>query len=609
MMKKIIIAGGGHAGVEAALAIAKLNCKAIIITMDPTAIGRMSCNPAIGGLAKGHLVKEIDALGGIMGYAADLSTLQHKVLNKSKGRAVWAPRAQVDKIQYSKYILDFVSSNKNIEIIKGEVVDFTVNHKKSINSIILKNGKKINCNALIITSGTFLNGLIHIGNQTYPAGRMGEKPAIGLTESLQKHGFILGRLKTGTPPRLLSKSINWDLTEIASGDNSPNPFSLLTDTRKEINNKPCHIINTNHKLHKILNNNLNKSAMFSGKINAVGPRYCPSIEDKMVRFSNRNSHQLFLEPEWINSKQIYLNGFSTSMPESVQIEALQSIQALENVELIRPGYAIEYDYTPSSQLKSTLESKILKNLYLAGQINGTSGYEEAAAQGLIAGINAALKISNKPPFILKRNEAYIGVLIDDLITKTINEPYRMFTSRAEYRLSLRSDTAYLRLTPKANKLGLISKEFYRVYSKFEKDVKKIKKELTTPISIHKTKGPAYQFLLNNSASINDFYDYFSILKTMSKNSLFTAETDIKYQGYVKIENKRVNKIKSMENQIIPDTFNYDSITSLSNESKQKLIQVKPETLGQASRIDGVRSSDISILCISLKKYNVPRETL
>jgi len=609
MMKKIIIAGGGHAGVEAALAIAKLNCKAIIITMDPTAIGRMSCNPAIGGLAKGHLVKEIDALGGIMGYAADLSTLQHKVLNKSKGRAVWAPRAQVDKIQYSKYILDFVSSNKNIEIIKGEVVDFTVNHKKSINSIILKNGKKFNCNALIITSGTFLNGLIHIGNQTYPAGRMGEKPAIGLTESLQKHGFILGRLKTGTPPRLLSKSINWDLTEIASGDNSPNPFSLLTDTRKEINNKPCHIINTNHKLHKILNNNLNKSAMFSGKINAVGPRYCPSIEDKMVRFSNRNSHQLFLEPEWINSKQIYLNGFSTSMPESVQIEALQSIQALENVELIRPGYAIEYDYTPSSQLKSTLESKILKNLYLAGQINGTSGYEEAAAQGLIAGINAALKISNKPPFILKRNEAYIGVLIDDLITKTINEPYRMFTSRAEYRLSLRSDTAYLRLTPKANKLGLISKEFYRVYSKFEKDVKKIKKELTTPISIHKTKGPAYQFLLNNSASINDFYDYFSILKTMSKNSLFTAETDIKYQGYVKIENKRVNKIKSMENQIIPDTFNYDSITSLSNESKQKLIQVKPETLGQASRIDGVRSSDISILCISLKKYNVPRETL
>ena len=607
-MKKIIIAGGGHAGVEAALAIAKLGCKAIIVTMDKTAIARMSCNPAIGGLAKGHLVKEIDALGGIMGYAADLSTLQHKILNKSKGRAVWSPRAQVDKIEYSKFVSKTINKNPNIKIIEGEIIDFGINTSNEIKSAILRNGDELQCNALIITAGTFLNGLIHIGNKTFSAGRMGEKPASGLTESLKKNNFKVGRLKTGTPPRLLSNSINWTLAKIAEGDNNPNPFSLLNNNMK-LKNEPCYIINTNKNLHKILNNNLDKSAMFSGKIKGVGPRYCPSIEDKIVRFENRESHQLFLEPEWTDSKQIYVNGFSTSMPKRIQLDALRTIDALKNVELIRPGYAIEYDYIPSSQLKSSLESKIIKNLYLAGQINGTSGYEEAAAQGLMAGINAGLKQTNNPPFILKRNEAYIGVLIDDLITKIINEPYRMFTSRAEYRLSLRSDTAYLRLTEKANAIGLISKDFMQQFITIKNEINTVKKELDNTILYNNKKQTAYKLLLNNFVTINDLSNKFSSFQHISSQALFTAETDIKYKGYVEIEKKRVQKIKNMENQSIPDDFDYSKIISLSNESRQKLIQVRPETVAQASRIDGVRASDISLLCIKIKQYNVPRETL
>ena len=608
MKKRIVIAGGGHAGVEAALAIAKLNCHAIIITMDKSAIARMSCNPAIGGLAKGHLVKEIDALGGIMGYAADLSTLQHKVLNKSKGRAVWAPRAQVDKIKYSQFVLNKINNHANIDVVEGEVINFKLNKTRNVKSVLLRDNTEIQCEALIITAGTFLNGLIHIGNKSFSAGRMGEKPAQGLTQSLENYGLQSSRLKTGTPPRLLASSIDWKLTELAPGDQNATPFSLISDDII-LQNEPCHIVNTNEKVHQALNDNLNKSAMFSGKIKGVGPRYCPSIEDKIVRFSSRPSHQLFLEPEWYNSKQIYVNGFSTSMPEDIQIQALRSIDALKKVELIRPGYAIEYDYIPSSQLKATLECKYIKNIYLAGQINGTSGYEEAAAQGLIAGINAALKQNNQPPFILKRNEAYIGVLIDDLITKTINEPYRMFTSRAEYRLSLRADTAYLRLSKKAHELNLLNDKFINNFSSFKNEVESIKKLLDQKIIINNAKQAACNLLRQNNASMNDLLINIPALSSFSKNALFTAETDIKYSGYVQIEQKRVNKIKRMENQIIPEDFDYNTIASLSNESKQKLRQVRPETIGQASRIDGVRTSDISLLCIMLKQNNVSRETL
>ena len=387
----IIIAGGGHAGIEAALSISRMGYSAIIVTLDKQAVGRMSCNPAIGGLAKGHIVKEIDALGGIMGRAADHAGIQFKTLNKSKGRAVWSPRAQVDKLKYTRFIQNTILLDQNITIVEGEVVDFGVN-KSTVSSVILKNGSTLPCRSLIITAGTFLNGLIHVGSRKFKAGRMGEKPAAGLTEALVNKGFSIGRLKTGTPPRLLASSIDWKQTELAPGDKNPSPFSINSINNFQPINEPCHIVNTNPGVHKHLKENLHKSAMFSGQIDGVGPRYCPSVEDKIVRFASRDSHQLFLEPEWENSNQIYVNGFSTSMPESTQKLALMQIPALKNVEFIRPGYAIEYDYVPSSQLKSTLETKLIDGLFMAGQINGTSGYEEAAAQGLIAGINAAIKV-------------------------------------------------------------------------------------------------------------------------------------------------------------------------------------------------------------------------
>ena len=523
---------------------------------------------------------------------------------------MWSPRAQVDKIQYSQFVCHAVENNKNINIMNGEVIDVRINASNRVVGAVVKDGKTIECSALIITAGTFLNGLIHIGNKTFPAGRMGEKPSKGLTESLKKYSFRVGRLKTGTPPRLLASSIDWKATMIAPGDDAPFPFSLNTDENIIFENDPCHIVHTNRKLHTILNENLKQSAMFSGKIQGVGPRYCPSIEDKIVRFSSRDSHQLFLEPEWKNSKQIYVNGFSTSMPSTIQLQALQTIEALKKVEIIRPGYAIEYDYIPSSQIKSTLESKILKNMYLSGQINGTSGYEEAAAQGLIAGINAALKIQGKDPFILKRSDAYIGVLIDDLITKTIDEPYRMFTSRAEYRLSLRADTSYARLTARAHEYGMISKNLFSKFQLLDSEINTIKKLLDKKIEISGL-PPRYarELLLNNKHSISSLLQYIPKLKSMSKRALFTSETNIKYEGYVAIEKKRVKKIQSMENQKIPEEFDYNQIDSLSSESKQKLVAVKPETVGQASRISGVRASDISLLCIKLKQFNVPRETL
>ncbi len=594
--ENIIIAGGGHAGIEAALAISRMGFKATIITLDPKALGRMSCNPAIGGLAKGHLVKEIDALGGAMGFFADKACLQFKTLNKSKGRAVWSPRAQVDKLQYANYINNFVKTNKNINIIKGEVVDFDT-IRGAVSHVILKSKKKIKCSALIITAGTFLNGLIHIGDTTFRAGRMGEIPSTGLTEALSKHGFTTGRLKTGTPPRLLSNSIDWSKTEISKGEKNPFPFSTNTKRPFFPRNDNCNIVNTSTRTHKHILKKMHLSAMFSGKIEGVGPRYCPSIEDKVFRFSNKPFHQLFLEPEWVNSKQIYLNGFSTSLPKETQTSALKTIPAFKNVELIRPGYAIEYDYLVPSQLKRSLESKTVLGLFSAGQINGTSGYEEAAAQGLIAGINACKYIENKKSFVLTRDQAYIGVLIDDLTTKEINEPYRMFTASAEHRLLLRSDTAVLRLSPTAIKHNLLTKVQASTYEEFINNYNNVMSILTKN---QRKQNSIYKSILRGDISFLDLSNEKGF-NSIPAEVLFSVETFIKYKGYIIREEERIKKTKSLEEKIINVNFSYNKIYNLSNEAREKLTRLKPETLGQASRIAGVNPSDVASIAIALSK--------
>ena len=596
---KIAIIGGGHAGVEAALAISRMNHSCYLITMDHKSIARMSCNPAIGGLAKGHLVREIDALGGIMGLAADKTSIQFKTLNKSKGRAVWSPRAQVDKIEYSKYVRNTILKDKNIHIISDEAVDILVD-KSSVSGIRLKSGNTLHVESLIVTTGTFLRGKIHIGKSAYEAGRFAEPPSKGITESLIELGFETYRLKTGTPPRLLASSINWEALDLALGDEKINYFSIKTKPSFQSPNIPCYIAKTNAKTHEILKNNLNRSPMYSGQINAIGPRYCPSVEDKVVRFADKESHQLFLEPEWNNSKQIYVNGFSTSMPEEVQIKSLKSIKGLENIELIRPGYAIEYDYFPSRQLKSTLETKKIKGLFLAGQLNGTSGYEEAAAQGLVAGVNSAHYTNNNKPMVLKRSESYIGVLIDDLITKEINEPYRMFTSRAEHRLFLRQDNADFRLSEIGIKNNLLQPNHLSLFNQYKQDYSELKKTLTKQTIVEKGKKYSlWGYLKRPEVQINNIagFDF----SKYNPRVLFSIESEAKYEGYINIQSQRNKKIKKLENMLIPKDLNFSTIKNLSLESIEKLNLVQPETLGQASRIGGVRQSDIATLSFYLYK--------
>ncbi len=598
---KIVIAGGGHAGIEAALAVSKMGGACTVVTLNRSAVGRMSCNPAIGGLAKGHLVKEIDALGGVMGKIADLSTIQNKILNKSKGRAVWSPRSQVDKIQYTKLVQNKIFNDQNVSIVEDEVVDFAVSKQKVV-AAILKSGKKIACNALIITCGTFMSGLIHIGHKNYKGGRMGERRSFGLTESLKNKGFDLGRLKTGTPPRLNKSSVDFTKLELAPGEEKAMPFSMFTPKPFKPKNIPCYLAYTTKITHQTIKKNIHLSSMFSGKITGVGARYCPSIEDKVVRFEDRERHQLFLEPEWEGANQIYVNGFSTSLPEEAQIEALKTIKGLENVKLIRPGYAIEYDYVPSYQLKGTLETKKIAGLFCAGQINGTSGYEEAAAQGLVAGINSVHYINKTKELILDRSSSYIGVLIDDLITKHIDEPYRMFTSRAENRLFLRADTAGLRLCDTAIKNNMLTNKEKQVFKKFKTQYSALFKKVQTAKTVYNKETVFLRDLLKRpEITINSLgcENTKSMLKPYDLDVVFSVETAIKYAGYEVREIERIQKIKKLDDLKIPNTINYSQIINLSSESKEKLSFVRPETLGQASRIAGVRPSDVAVLSIYL----------
>ncbi|AMC11311.1 tRNA uridine 5-carboxymethylaminomethyl modification protein [Lutibacter profundi] len=612
----VIVIGGGHAGSEAAAASANMGCKTLLITMSLQNIAQMSCNPAMGGIAKGQIIREIDALGGYSAIVTDNTAIQFKMLNKSKGPAMWSPRAQSDRMRFSEFWRLTLEKINNIDFYQDNVTDLLFDGNK-IAGVKTSLGVTIKSKTVIITAGTFLNGLIHIGEKTFGGGRAGEIASVGITEALVKVGFESGRMKTGTPPRVDGRSLNYSKMIEQPGDDNPEKFSYLSSTKPLKKQRSCYMSYTSKEVHNLLRTGFERSPMFNGRIQSIGPRYCPSIEDKIDRFATKERHQLFVEPEGWDTAEVYVNGFSTSLPEDVQDKALRKVAGFENVKFFRYGYAIEYDFFPPTQLSHTLETKLIKNLYFAGQINGTTGYEEAAAQGLMAGINAALNIQEKPPFVLKRNEAYIGVLIDDLITKGTEEPYRMFTSRAEYRTLLRQDNADLRLTPLGFKLGLASQErMDRVIEKQQKTdlfVKYLTDTSIKPAEIN----PILED--KNTAKISQSMKLFKIaarpqlnfndLRKLTKVEAFIEENNIdneiveqteihvKYAGYIAKEKNQADKLNRLENVVIPSTFDYSKVKSLSIEARQKLTKIKPVTISQASRISGVSPSDISVLLV------------
>ena len=611
----VIVVGAGHAGCEAAAAAANLGSKTLLITMNMETIGKMSCNPAMGGIAKGQIVREIDALGGYSGIIADKSAIQFKMLNLSKGPAMWSPRTQNDRMLFSTEWRLALENTSNLDFFQDMVKELIIENNKAA-GVITSIGIKFKSKSVVLTNGTFLNGLIHIGEKQLGGGRMGEPKAFGITEQLISLGFEAGRMKTGTPVRVDGRSIDFSKMEEQKGDENPKKFSYL-DTPKLIQQRSCYITYTNEIVHDILREGFDRSPMFNGTIQSLGPRYCPSIEDKINRFAERNRHQLFAEPEGWNTIEYYINGFSSSLPEDIQIKALHQIPGFEYAKVFRPGYAIEYDYFPPTQLQHTLETKLIENLYFAGQINGTTGYEEAAGQGLIAGINAHNKVHEKEPFTLNRDEAYIGVLIDDLITKGTEEPYRMFTSRAEYRLLLRQDNADIRLTEKSYQLGLATDERMK---KVEEKVNKsqeledflretsLKPHQINPILEEENSNPvdqayrASQILTRPNITLNKL-EKLEFIRNTSKNYCDEvreqAEINIKYKGYIDKEKENVAKLYRLENIKFPDSFDFNQISSLSAEAKQKLNKIKPKTIAQASRISGVSPADINVLLIYL----------
>ncbi len=614
----VIVVGAGHAGCEAAHAAATMGSKVLLVTMNMMTIAQMSCNPAMGGIAKGQIIREIDALGGVSGIVSDKSMIQFRMLNKSKGPAMWSPRTQNDRMLFSQYWREALEANPNIDMWQDVVNKIIVKDNKVI-GVITNIGIEIKGRSVVLTNGTFLNGLIHIGEKKFGGGRTAENASTGLTEQLVELGFESGRMKTGTPPRIDGRTINYNIIEEQKGDDSPGQFSFLNPIKLP-KQRSCYITYTNLDVHKTLETGFEKSPMFTGRIKGVGPRYCPSIEDKINRFSDRERHQIFVEPEGWNTVEVYVNGFSTSLPEDVQLKALKQIQGFKNVKMFRPGYAIEYDYFPPTQLNHSLETKLIDGLYFAGQINGTTGYEEAGSQGLMAGINASRKINDLDPLILKRSEAYIGVLIDDLITKGTDEPYRMFTSRAEYRILLRQDNADLRLTKLGYEIGLASKERFNNVSDKNSEIKKLFNDLKhkklIPIIINdnlkingsspiKEKTSIYQLLKRPEIDIEKLIEIDESLKNYlskySKEIIEQAEINTIYESYIEKEQKLVEKVEHLENYKIRDDFDYSKIKALSSEAIEKLMNIKPKTIGQATRISGVSPADISVIMVYLKR--------